>query len=64
MHKDSVLTSQRTQFDAITHTAELCSILFYCKNPKEHQSTVCEQNIKFLNVRAGGTHCYHWAPKS
>ena len=29
----------------------------------KHTNTLCGQNVGFVNVKPGGTYCYHWALK-
>jgi hypothetical protein len=36
----------------------------YCENHMIHTNTFCEQNAKFLHVKAGGAYSNHWALKS
>jgi len=33
----------------------------YSEIPSKHLSTLCGQNVKFVNIKPGGTYCKHWA---
>jgi hypothetical protein len=39
------------------------TVAVYYENHTEHTDTLCEQNVEFYYVKAGGTYRIHWALK-
>jgi hypothetical protein len=37
------------------------TVAVYCENHTEHTNTLCEQNVEFWYVKAGGIYGNHWA---
>jgi hypothetical protein len=48
VHKDSVPTSQRTQFVSITNISHSCRITCHCESQAEHISILGGQNTELL----------------
>jgi hypothetical protein len=64
IYKNSVRTSQETQYDSATKTKLLMlfweTMSVYCENDMKHTDALCVQNAEFLWVKAGGTYRNHW----
>jgi hypothetical protein len=39
------------------------TVAVYCENHMEHTNTLCEQDVKFYFIKAGGTCNNHYALK-
>jgi hypothetical protein len=63
--KDSVRTAKETHCISVMQTSQLMlysEIIAVCSEiHTQHINALCGQNVKFLNVKHGGTYSNHWA---